>query len=78
MRDMANTITNGQPPTATPDVSAESVADRTERRVASGELTLSEMGRKMLAARRRVEQSGILLLDEEGVLRERAERRGGV
>lgn len=52
------------------------MADIIEQKVARGEIHLSEMGWKMLAARRKIEQSGIPLLTREESERELAERRG--
>jgi hypothetical protein len=46
--------------------------------VASGKLTLSPLGQKLLEARRRIEESGIPLLNDEELEQEKAERRGGV
>jgi hypothetical protein len=62
-------------------------ADATETRsvsqiiydkVARGELTLSPLGAKLVAARRRIEESGIPLLNDEELELEKAERRAGV
>jgi hypothetical protein len=39
---------------------------------------LSPLGRKLLDARRRIERSGVPLLDEKQIAKEKAERRGGV
>jgi hypothetical protein len=46
--------------------------------VASGKLILSPLGKKLLEARRRIEESGIPLLNDEELEQEKAERRGGV
>ncbi len=75
MNNMADIVTPACP---TPSAGHESAADLIDRAVARGELTLSPLGRKILEARRRIEQSGIPLLDEDELVRERAERRGGI
>jgi hypothetical protein len=49
-----------------------------EEQVARSERKLSPLGRRLLDARRRIEQSGVPLLDDCGLEREKAERRGGV
>jgi len=49
-----------------------------DEQVARGERTLTPLGKKLLDARRRIEQSGIPLLDDAELDREKAERRGGV
>lgn len=54
-----------------------SVSELVDREVAAGRMVLSEMGKRLLEARRRIEQSGIPLLNREELDRERAERRGG-
>lgn len=72
---MADTTNNESP---APEEQRElSAADIIEQKVARGEIHLSEMGWKMLAARRKIEQSGIPLLSREESERELAERRGG-
>ena len=47
-----------------------------DEQVARGERTLTPLGRKLLEARRRIEQSGIPLLADAELEREKAERRG--
>jgi len=59
-----------------PSLNSVSVADLLEQEVAEGKLVLSEMGKRMLAARRRIEQSGVPLLDRDELDQERAARRG--
>ena len=59
-----------------PSLNSVSVADLLEQEVAEGKLVLSEMGKCMLAARRRIEQSGVPLLDRDELDQERAARRG--
>lgn len=49
-----------------------------DEQVARGERRLTDLGKRLLEARRRIEQSGIPLLNREELDRERAERRGGV
>ncbi len=55
-----------------------SVVEMIDEQVARGERTLTPLGKKLLDARRRIEQSGIPLLDDAELDREKAERRGGV
>ena len=55
-----------------------SVVQMIEEQVVRGERTLTPLGRKLLEARRRIEQSGIPLLADAELEREKAERRGGV
>ena len=55
-----------------------SVAQMIEEQVVRGERTLTPLGRKLLEARRRIEQSGIPLLTDAELGREKAGRRGGV
>jgi hypothetical protein len=67
-----------------PDYAASAPLDRgsvvrtIEEQVARGERTLSPLGRQLLEARRRIEQSGVPLLDDCELEREKSERRGGV
>lgn len=63
-------------PSAEPNAKSASVADLIEQEIGEGKIELSEMGKRMLAARRRIEQSGVPLLDREELDRERATRRG--
>jgi hypothetical protein len=49
-----------------------------EEQVARGERTLTPLGKRLLDARRRIEQSDIPLLSDAELEREKAERRGGV
>ena len=58
------------------NANSASVADLIEQEIGEGKLELSEMGKRMLAARRRIERSGIPLLDREELDHERAIRRG--
>jgi len=69
---------NGENGPALPESNANSasVADLIEQEIAEGKLVLSEMGKRMLAARRRIEQSGVPLLNWDELDRERAARRG--
>jgi len=63
---------------ALPIPRGDSVVRRIEEQVVRGERTLTPLGRKLLEARRRIEQSGIPLLADAELEREKAERRGGV
>jgi hypothetical protein len=69
---------DNEPLSLPPNSTSASVADLLEQEVADGKLVLSEMGKRMLAARRRIEQSGVPLLDREELDQERASRRGTV
>ncbi len=55
-----------------------SAVEMMDELVARGEITLTPIGKALLEARRRIEASGIPLLSDEELERERAERRGGV
>jgi hypothetical protein len=55
-----------------------SIAQAIEEQVARGERKLSPLGRRLLEARRRIEQSGVPLLDDRELEGEKADRRGGV
>jgi hypothetical protein len=61
---------------ASPTLRGDSVVHRIEEQVVRGERTLTPLGRKLLEARRRIEQSGIPLLSDAELEREsRASRR---
>ena len=49
-----------------------------DEQVARGERRLTELGKRMLESRRRIERSDIRLLDRCELDSERAERRGGI
>lgn len=49
-----------------------------DEQVARGERHLTDLGKRLLASRRRIEQSGVALLNRQELDGERAERRGGV
>lgn len=53
-----------------------SVVQRIEEQVVRGERTLTPLGRKLLDARRRIEQSGIPLLTDAELEQEKAEPAG--
>lgn len=55
-----------------------SAADRVEQRARQTGRGISPLGHKLLEARRTIERSGLALLNEEELERERAERRGGL
>jgi hypothetical protein len=55
-----------------------SAVDVIDEEVASGKLTLSPLGKKLLEARRAIEASDIPLLTDEELELEKAERRAGV
>ena len=63
---------------ALPTLGRDSVVHRIEEQVVRGERTLTPLGRKLLEARRRIEQSGIPLLADAELEREKIDRRGGV
>ncbi len=65
-------------PTASSLPGGRSAAQMIEEQVVRGERTLTRLGMKLLEARRRIEQSGIPLLTDVALEREKAERRGGV
>jgi hypothetical protein len=74
---MADTLSHSE--RITPSGSARgSVVEMIDAQVARGERTLTALGKKLLEARRRIEQSNIPLLDDAELDREKAERRGGV
>ena len=55
-----------------------SAAEMIYEQVASGKRTLTPLGKRLLEARRRIEQSGIRLLDDAELEHEKAQRRGGI
>ena len=59
-----------------PNTNPISGADLIEQEIAEGKLVLSEMGKRMLAACRRIEQSGVPLLNRDELDQERTARRG--
>ena len=61
-----------------PALPGRSVVQMIEEQVVRGERTLTPLGRKLLEARRRLEQSKIPLLTDAELEREKAERRGGL
>jgi hypothetical protein len=71
---MAETLSKSDP-NAT---STRSVSQIIYDEVASGKLVLSPLGMKLVAARKRIEESGIPLLTDEELELEKAERRAGV
>jgi hypothetical protein len=71
---MAETLSNSEPAVT----ETRSVSQIIYDEVASGKLVLSPLGKKLLEARRRIEESGIPLLNDEELEQEKAERRGGV
>ncbi|MBV8709192.1 MAG: hypothetical protein JO182_32820 [Acidobacteriaceae bacterium] len=58
--------------------SSRTIVEIVDEQVRRGERILTPLGKKLLEARRRIEQSGIPLLSREELDHERAERRGGV
>jgi hypothetical protein len=64
------------PPSTT--LSNRSALEILEDQAARGERLLTPLGARLLAARRRIEQSGITLLNDDELEQEKAERRGGV
>lgn len=66
------------PPSAGDRHDSRSVVEIFDEQVARGERQLTDLGKRLLEARRQIEQSGIPLLNREELDRERAERRGGV
>jgi hypothetical protein len=71
---MAETLSKSEPAVT----ETRSVSQIIYDEVASGKLVLSPLGKKLLEARRRIEESGIPLLNDEELEQEKAERRGGV
>jgi hypothetical protein len=57
---------------------SRSVVSIIDARVAKGERQLTELGKLLLESRRRIEHSGIAMLNRQQLDSERAERRGGV
>lgn len=57
---------------------SRTVVEIVDEQVQRGERTLTPLGKTLLEARRRIEESGIPLLSREELDRERAERRGGI
>ena len=57
---------------------SRTVVEIVDEQVRRGERILTPLGKKLLEARRRIEQSGIPLLSREELDHERAECRGGV
>ncbi|MFL6463432.1 MAG: hypothetical protein ACJ73N_03365 [Bryobacteraceae bacterium] len=74
---MAETLPHLPPSRELPGRS-RTVVEIIDEQIAHGERTLSPLGKKLLEAHRRIEQSGIPLLSREKLDRERAERRGVV
>jgi hypothetical protein len=64
------------PPSTT--VSNRSAVEVIEDQAVRGERLLTPLGARLLAARRRIEKSGIPLLNDDQLEQEKAERRGGV
>jgi hypothetical protein len=52
------------------------VVEVVDEQVAHSQRRLTSLGRRLLEARRRIEQSGAALLNAEQIEQERAERRG--
>jgi hypothetical protein len=71
---MAETLSKSEPAVT----ETRSVSQIIYDEVASGKRTLTPLGKKLLEARRRIEESGIPLLNDEELEQEKAERRGGV
>ncbi len=57
---------------------ARSVVAIVDEQVARGERQLTDLGKRLLESRRRIESSGVALLNRQELDCERAERRGGV
>src|SRR4030088_708993 len=76
-RGMADTLSHAERCTFSGQARG-SVVQIIDEQVARGDRTLTPLGKKLLEARRRIEQSCIPLLSDEELDREKAERRGGV
>jgi hypothetical protein len=74
---MAHTDTRSSRSVSTPSRRGSVIAVITEE-VARGERALSPLGQRLLEARRRIEDAGIPLLDDDALEREKAERQGGI
>lgn len=61
-----------------PATAARSAVEIIDEQVARGERVLTPLGKALLEARRRIEQNGTPLLNDEELEREKVERRGGV
>ena len=70
-------LSHSRPNVSTPPPSS-GVACVIDEQVARGERTLSLLGKRLLEARRKIEECGVPLLDDGELEREKAERRGGV
>jgi hypothetical protein len=61
-----------------PPDDSRTVVEIFDEEVRRGERILTPLGKNLLEARRRIEESGIPLLNREELDRERNERRGGI
>jgi hypothetical protein len=75
---MADTIRNPALPPADDSGESRSVVAIIDEQIAHGERKLTDLGKRLLESRRRIEHSGIALLNRRELDHERAERRGGV
>ncbi len=75
---MADTIRNPTFPPADDSRESRTVVVVMDEQVARGQRQLTDLGKRLLESRRRIEHSGITLLNRQELDYERAERRGGV
>jgi hypothetical protein len=75
---MADAIRNTSFPPEDDSRGARSVVAILDEQMARGELQLTDLGKRLLESRRRIEQSGVKLLNRQELDRERIERRGGI
>jgi hypothetical protein len=75
---MADAIRNTSFPPEDDSHETRSVVAILDEQMTRGELQLTDLGKRLLESRRRIEQSGVKLLNRQELDRERIERRGGV